>query len=159
MFRDHDALGAKILLFWARSGARMEPMESGKLRNPPWCVGTCACCLVVEVQFGHAVAQVGGDLETAAAKNKDMKESGIHVSEAAFPGFFQPLSVSHTALQNLGYRQRKLKVLSGCQRSLNLTVLKDKGRVWTLVAADTVADYELEIRTGELWRVLWRIQH
>jgi len=59
-----------------------------KLRNLRWFVGTCACCLVVEVQFGHAVAQVGGDLETAAAINKDMKESGIHVPEAAFPEFF-----------------------------------------------------------------------
>ena len=67
-----------------------------KLRNPRWFVGTCACCLVVEVQFGHAVAQVGGDLETVAAINKDMKESGTHVPEAAF-GFFQPLSVSYTA--------------------------------------------------------------
>ena len=78
MFRFHDALGAKILLFLARSVVRMEPGEKvAKLLNPRWCVGTCACCLVVEVQFGHAGAQVGGVLETAASKNKDMKESGI----------------------------------------------------------------------------------
>jgi len=48
----------------------------------------CACCLVVEVQFGHAGAQVGGDLETAASKNKDMKESGIHVPESYFSKVF-----------------------------------------------------------------------
>ena len=78
MFRLHDALGAKILLFLARSVVRMEPGEKvAKLLNPRWCVGTCACCLVVEVQFGHAGAQDGGVLETAASKNKDMKESGI----------------------------------------------------------------------------------
>ena len=52
------------------------------------CVGI-ACCLVVEVQLGHAGAQARGDLETAAAKNKDMKESGIHVPESVlFQGFF-----------------------------------------------------------------------
>jgi len=62
--------------------------------------------LVVEVQLGHAGAQARGDLETAAAKNKDMKESGIRVPESYFSNdFFQLLSVSCTALQNLGYRQ------------------------------------------------------
>ena len=38
--------------------------------------------------MGHAGAQARGDLETAAAKNKDMKESGIHVPESYFPRFF-----------------------------------------------------------------------
>ena len=40
------------------------------------------------------------------SKNKDMKESGIHVPESYFSKiFFQPWSVSCTALQNLGHRQ------------------------------------------------------
>ena len=34
MFRFHDALGAKILLFLARSVVRMEPGESGKITKP-----------------------------------------------------------------------------------------------------------------------------
>jgi len=34
MFRYHDAPGAKILLFWARSVARMEPVESGNITKP-----------------------------------------------------------------------------------------------------------------------------
>jgi len=90
MFRFHDALGAKILLFWARSVVRMgNPWKVAKIRNMRWCVGTCACCLVVEVQFGHAGAQARGDLETTAAKNKDMEESGIHVPESYFSRFFQ----------------------------------------------------------------------
>ena len=81
------------------------PWKVAKIRNPRWCVGI-ACCLVVEVQLGHAGAQARGDLETAAAKNKDMKESGIHVPESYFSKiFFQPWSVSCTALQNLGHRQ------------------------------------------------------
>ena len=50
--RFHDALGAKILLFLARSVVRMEPGEKvAKLLNPRWCAGTCACCFVVEVQL------------------------------------------------------------------------------------------------------------
>ena len=76
MFRYHDALCAKILLFLARSVARMEPVESGKITKP------AMVCWHVHVvwllRFNcHAGAQVGGDLETAASKNKDMKESGI----------------------------------------------------------------------------------
>ena len=72
----HDALCAKILLFLARSVARMEPVESGKITKP------AMVCWHVHVvwllRFNcHAGAQVGGDLETAASKNKDMKESGI----------------------------------------------------------------------------------
>jgi len=34
------------------------------------------------VQFGHAGAQARGDTETAAAKNKAMKEAGFHVPES-----------------------------------------------------------------------------
>ena len=52
MFRFHDALGAKILLFFGE--VRGLDGTRGKWQNyqtPRWCVGTCACCFVAEVQF------------------------------------------------------------------------------------------------------------
>ena len=45
-------------------------------------MGTCASCFATEVQFGHAGAQARGDAETAAAKNKEMKEAGIRVPDS-----------------------------------------------------------------------------
>ena len=77
VFRFHDALGARILLFLARSVVRMEAGESGKVTKPAmlcWHMCILFCC------GGSIVMRApkfGGDLETAASKNQDMKESGI----------------------------------------------------------------------------------
>merc|ERR1712170_248731 len=58
--------------------------KTGKITKPiiAWCVGTCASCFATEVQFGHAGAQARGDLETAAAKNKAMKDAGLIVPDS-----------------------------------------------------------------------------
>jgi len=89
MLRYQDAPGAKILLLLGEVGGTdeydiIEAVKSGKITKPliAWCVGTCASCFATEVQFGHAGAQARGDLETAAAKNKAMKEAGIHVPDS-----------------------------------------------------------------------------
>merc|ERR1712151_309210 len=65
-------------------GDLIEAVKSGRITKPivAWCVGTCASYLSTEVQFGHAGAQARGDMETAAAKNKAMKEVGIHVPDS-----------------------------------------------------------------------------
>jgi len=62
----------------------IEAVKSGRITKPiiAWCVGTCASCFTTEVQFGHAGAQARGDMETAAAKNKAMKEAGFHVPDS-----------------------------------------------------------------------------
>merc|ERR1711972_120958 len=81
--------GAKILLLLGEVGGTdeydlIEAVKSGRITKPiiAWCVGTCASCFTTEVQFGHAGAQARGDLETAAAKNKAMKEAGFYVPES-----------------------------------------------------------------------------
>merc|ERR1719262_1302946 len=62
----------------------MNAVKSGRINKPiiAWCVGTVASYLSTEVQFGHAGAQARGDMETAAAKNKAMKEAGIRVPDS-----------------------------------------------------------------------------
>merc|ERR1712217_392322 len=59
----------------------MEAVKSKQVTKPlvAWCVGTCAAAFSYDVQFGHAGAQARGDMETAMAKNKAMKEAGIIV--------------------------------------------------------------------------------
>mmetsp|Transcript_115199 Transcript_115199/g.372313 ORF Transcript_115199/g.372313 Transcript_115199/m.372313 type:complete len:1083 (-) Transcript_115199:242-3490(-) len=86
-YQDDD--GAKILLLLGEVGGTdeydlMEAAKSGRITKPviAWCVGTCASCFATEVQFGHAGAQARGDMETAAAKNKAMKEAGFYVPDS-----------------------------------------------------------------------------
>ena len=93
-FLDHflryqDDPNAKFLLLLGEVGGTdeydlIEAVKSGRITKPvvAWCVGTCASCFTTEVQFGHAGAQSRGDTETAAAKNKAMKEAGFHVPDS-----------------------------------------------------------------------------
>merc|ERR1719215_1050082 len=62
----------------------IEAAKKGRITKPvvAWGVGTCASCFATEVQFGHAGAQARGDIETAAAKNKAMKDAGFHVPDS-----------------------------------------------------------------------------
>mmetsp|Transcript_69216 Transcript_69216/g.150619 ORF Transcript_69216/g.150619 Transcript_69216/m.150619 type:complete len:1089 (-) Transcript_69216:168-3434(-) len=89
MLRYQDDAGAKLLLLLGEVGGTdeydlIESVKSGRITKPiiAWCVGTCASCFATEVQFGHAGAQARGDLETAAAKNKAMKEAGFYVPDS-----------------------------------------------------------------------------
>merc|ERR1719222_1423217 len=93
-FLDHflryqDDKGAKILLLLGEVGGMdeydlIESVKSGRLptHTIACCVGQCAACFATEVQFGHAGAQARGDMETAAAKNKAMKEAGMLVPDS-----------------------------------------------------------------------------
>jgi len=93
-FLDHflryqDDAGAKMLLLLGEVGGMdeydlIDAVKSGRITKPivAWCVGTCASCFATEVQFGHAGAQARGDEETAAAKNKAMKDAGFHVPDS-----------------------------------------------------------------------------
>merc|ERR1711972_413782 len=89
MLRYQDNDNVKMLLLLGEVGGMdeydlIDAVKSGRITKPivAWCVGTCASCFTTEVQFGHAGAQARGDMETAAAKNKAMKEAGFHVPES-----------------------------------------------------------------------------
>lgn len=59
----------------------VEALKKGKIKKPlvAWCIGTCSKVFPAEVQFGHAGARAGADIETADAKNKALKEAGAVV--------------------------------------------------------------------------------
>ena len=59
----------------------IDAVKSGRLTKPivAWAIGTVAGMLKTEVQFGHAGSFANSQLETAANKNKAMKEAGIFV--------------------------------------------------------------------------------
>jgi ATP-citrate lyase alpha-subunit len=62
----------------------IEAVRSGRITKPiiAWCIGTIAKYYDSGVQFGHAGASANSDMETAEAKNKAMKEAGIHVPQS-----------------------------------------------------------------------------
>jgi len=61
----------------------IEAVKSGVITKPvvAWAIGTCASVFKTEVQFGHAGSFANSQLETAAMKNKSMKEAGIFVPD------------------------------------------------------------------------------
>lgn len=61
----------------------IEAVKAGEIDKPivAWAIGTVASMLKTEVQFGHAGSFANSQLETAAMKNKMMREAGLHVPE------------------------------------------------------------------------------
>ncbi|KAI0528908.1 hypothetical protein KFK09_001452 [Dendrobium nobile] len=59
----------------------VEALKEGKIHKPvvAWVSGTCARLFKSEVQFGHAGAKSGGELESAQAKNQALLEAGAVV--------------------------------------------------------------------------------
>ncbi|KAL1334935.1 hypothetical protein AAHE18_11G213100 [Arachis hypogaea] len=59
----------------------VEALKEGKVTKPvvAWVSGTCARLFKSEVQFGHAGAKSGGEMESAQAKNQALKEAGAVV--------------------------------------------------------------------------------
>ncbi|KAE8711915.1 ATP-citrate synthase beta chain protein 1 [Hibiscus syriacus] len=77
----------------------VEAMKQGKVNKPvvAWVSGTCARLFKSEVQFGHAGAKSGGEMESAQAKNQALKDAGAVVPtsyeafEAAIKETFEKL--------------------------------------------------------------------
>ncbi|OJA19918.1 hypothetical protein AZE42_03768 [Rhizopogon vesiculosus] len=59
----------------------IDAVKSGQIKKPivAWAIGTCASMFTTEVQFGHAGSMANSDSETAAAKNRAMREAGFIV--------------------------------------------------------------------------------
>ncbi|MFH1654307.1 MAG: citrate/2-methylcitrate synthase [Pseudomonadota bacterium] len=59
----------------------VDALKDGRITKPLviWVTGTCSKMFPAGVQFGHAGAKAGSDLETAEAKNKALKDAGAIV--------------------------------------------------------------------------------
>ncbi|KAJ7571174.1 hypothetical protein O6H91_01G152900 [Diphasiastrum complanatum] len=76
----------KLIVVLGELGGRdeyslVEALRQGKVHKPvvAWVSGTCARLFKSEVQFGHAGAKSGGDLESAQAKNSALQGAGAIV--------------------------------------------------------------------------------
>jgi citrate synthase len=88
MLRYQDDPKAKILVLLGEVGGVeeyrvIEAVKSGRINKPivAWAIGTVAGLLKTEVQFGHAGSFANSQLETAAVKNKSMRDAGFYVPE------------------------------------------------------------------------------
>ncbi|CAL8991124.1 unnamed protein product [Prunus brigantina] len=76
----------KLIVVLGELGGRdeyslVEALKQGKVSKPvvAWVSGTCARLFKSEVQFGHAGAKSGGELESAQAKNEALRDAGAVV--------------------------------------------------------------------------------
>jgi succinyl-CoA synthetase alpha subunit len=81
----------------------VEAMKKKRIKKPvvAWCIGTCSKVFPAEVQFGHAGARAGADMETADAKNKALKEAGAYVPNS-FDDFDEQIKKVYTTLVKSG---------------------------------------------------------
>ncbi|VUT27646.1 MAG: ATP-citrate (pro-S-)-lyase, subunit 2 [Candidatus Syntrophoarchaeum sp. GoM_oil] len=78
----------------------VDALNEGKITKPIviWVTGTCSKVLPGEVQFGHAGAMAGSDLETADVKNKVLREAG-GIVPTSFDDYGEKLSEIYEKLK------------------------------------------------------------
>jgi len=86
----------------------VEAIKNKKIKKPvvAWCIGTCSKMFKSEVQFGHAGALASGELETADAKNKALKEAGAVVPDS-FDTFDKKINETYKKLVKEGVIKEK----------------------------------------------------
>ncbi|KAK8086539.1 ATP-citrate synthase subunit 1 [Apiospora phragmitis] len=106
MLRYQNDPECKILVLLGEVGGVEEykvidAVKQGVITKPivAWAIGTCASMFKTEVQFGHAGSFANSQLETAAMKNKSMKEAGIYVPDT-FEDLPQTLKIVYDKLVN-----------------------------------------------------------
>lgn len=113
----------------------MDALKEKKITKPvvAWASGTCAPLFKSEVQFGHAGARSGSsDAESAAAKNKALKDAGAVVPDS-FEGFEEAIKKTYDALVSAGKapapKPRAERSASAPSLPLDLSVAKKQGIV------------------------------
>ncbi|MCK5247441.1 ATP citrate synthase, partial [Candidatus Bipolaricaulota bacterium] len=78
-------------------------VKAGRITKPlvMWTTGTCAKVLPGQVQFGHAGAKVGGEAETADAKNAALRDAGVSVPES-FDDYADKVKQTYDSLADRG---------------------------------------------------------
>ena len=150
----------------------IEAIKNGTITKPivAWAIGTCASMFKTEVQFGHAGSMANSQLETAAVKNKSMKDAGIFVpntfedmpavlanvySDLVKKGTIKPqpepvppkIPIDYSWAQELGLIRKPAAFIS--------TISDDRGQE-LLYAGMPISDvFKEEIGIGGVMSLLW----
>jgi len=142
----------------------IEAIKDGRIKKPviAWCIGTIAKYYDSGVQFGHAGASANGDAETAEAKNKAMKEAGIHVP-ASFNDLPEIISGVYKELHAEGIikdiEEPALNIVPKVRRSKEFicTISDDRGEECTYAGfpISSVATPDTGKGIGDVISLLW----
>ncbi|SFP87223.1 citrate/2-methylcitrate synthase [Hydrogenimonas thermophila] len=142
----------------------IEAVKSGKITKPviAWCIGTIAKHFSSGVQFGHAGASANAERETAEAKNKAMREAGIHVPES-FNDLPKVINEVYTDLKNKGIiteiEEPEVRSIPKNRRSKNFicTISDDRGEEATYAGypISSVATPDTGKTIGDVISLLW----
>ncbi len=142
----------------------IEAVKAGKLTKPiiAWCIGTIAKHYDSGVQFGHAGASANDDRETAEAKNKAMREAGIHVPES-FNELPHVIHEVYTKLYNEGVileiKEPEINIVPKVRRPKQFicTISDDRGEEATYAGfpISSVATPDTGKGIGDVISLLW----
>jgi ATP-citrate lyase alpha-subunit len=142
----------------------IEAVKSGKITKPviAWCIGTIAKHFSSGVQFGHAGASANAERETAEAKNKAMREAGIHVPES-FNDLPKVINEVYTDLKNKGIiteiEEPEVRSIPKNRRPKNFicTISDDRGEEATYAGypISSVATPDTGKTIGDVISLLW----
>ncbi|EFJ15935.1 hypothetical protein SELMODRAFT_271604 [Selaginella moellendorffii] len=150
----------------------VEALQQGRVHKPvvAWVSGTCAKLFKSEVQFGHAGAKSGGDLESAQGKNKALKEAGAIVPtsfeslEAVIKDTFEKLVASGVIIPvadvtppivpedlNIAVKNGKVRAPT----HIVSTICDDRGEEPTYAGVPISNIIEKEFGVGDVISLLW----
>ncbi|KAK7264713.1 hypothetical protein RJT34_32323 [Clitoria ternatea] len=119
----------------------VKAIKEGKVTKPvvAWVSGTCARLFKSEVQFGHAGAKSGGEMESAQAKNQALSEAGA-VVPTSFEAFEAAIKEAFDKLVREG-KITPVKELTPppIPEDLNIAILSGKVRAPTHIIS-TISD-------------------
>jgi len=142
----------------------IEAVKSGKITKPviAWCIGTIAKHFSSGVQFGHAGASANAERETAEAKNRAMREAGIHVPDS-FNDLPKVINEVYTDLKNKGIiteiEEPEVRSIPKNRRPKNFicTISDDRGEEATYAGypISSVATPDTGKTIGDVISLLW----
>ena len=90
-----------------------EALKNKKITKPLviWVTGTCSKAFKTEVQFGHAGAKAGCEVETADAKNAALRAAGAIVPNS-YDDYDQKIKATYESLVKAGHHQAKARTPS-----------------------------------------------
>jgi ATP citrate (pro-S)-lyase len=149
-----------------------EAIKSKRVTKPvvAWCIGTCARNFSSEVQFGHAGALAGSQLETADAKNAALRASGAVVPETfdslpeAIRSTFRKLVDAGSLVLTPEPPVPRVPIDFNWARELGLvrkpasfisTICDDRGQELTYAGVPITEVFEQDLGIGGVISLLW----